>query len=131
MPGWSIGSWFIPLANLVIPVLIVQDLWRGAAAETRRGDRTWRTGRGSALVGCWWASWVVASVGWWVRITYSDENFRDNSLDDIETSNTVALVGVVAVAIAAVLALLVVRALSRRQLDALHAQRVEYELGAA
>src|SRR5262245_416394 len=29
-PGWSIGGWFVPLANLVIPVLVMQDLWRAA-----------------------------------------------------------------------------------------------------
>ena len=34
-PGWSIGSWFIPLANLVIPVMILQDLWRGATLRPR------------------------------------------------------------------------------------------------
>jgi Domain of unknown function (DUF4328) len=126
-PGWSIGSWFIPLANLVIPVLIAQDLWRGSSTDTRRGDSTWRTGRGSALVGCWWAAWVVSSL----RFAYSGANFHDSgSLDDIEASNTVALVGVVVLAIAAVLALFVVRALSRRQLDALRAQRTEYDAAA-
>ncbi len=53
-PGWSIGSWFIPIANLVIPVLIVQDLWRGAMprvpAATRGGAtrpvRGWSAGGG-------------------------------------------------------------------------------------
>ena len=49
------------------------------------------------------------------------------SLDDIQASNTVALVGVVVLAVAAVLALLVVRNLSRRQLDALRVQRAAYE----
>ena len=123
-PGWSIGSWFIPLANLVIPVLITQDLWRGSTPETRRGDPSWRSASGSALVGWWWAAWVVSSL----RFAYSGANFNDSgSLDDIETSNTVALVGVVVLAIAAVLALFVVRALAQRQLDTLRAQRTSYE----
>ena len=42
-PGWSIGAWFIPLANLVIPVMIIQDLWRGATPSTERGDLAWRS----------------------------------------------------------------------------------------
>ena len=57
-PGWSIGAWFIPLANLVIPVLIMQDLWRGATPSVPRGDPRWRSAKGSWLVGC-----VVGGVG--------------------------------------------------------------------
>ena len=127
-PGWSIGAWFIPLANFVIPVLIVQDLWRGSERATLRGDPTWRRAPGSTLVGCWWAAWVVAAV---LRFANSGAGLDGRtSLDDIEASNTVALVGVVATGVAAILALLVVRALSRRQLDCLRAQRSEYEAGA-
>jgi beta-lactamase regulating signal transducer with metallopeptidase domain len=124
--GWSIGGWFIPLANFVIPVLIMQDLWRGSDRETRRGVSGWRAGAGSALVAFWWAAWLVSLV----RFSYSGSGLQDSgSLDDIETSNTVALVGVIAAAIAAILALLVVRAITRRQLECLRAQRSEYEAG--
>jgi hypothetical protein len=125
-PGWSIGGWFIPLANFVIPVLIVQDLWRGSDRETRRGVGTWRAGAGSALVGFWWAAWLASLV----RFAYSDSGLHGRgSLDAIETSNTVALVGVIATAIASILALLVVRAITRRQLECLRQQRSEYEAG--
>jgi hypothetical protein len=123
-PGWSIGAWFIPLANLVIPVLIVQDLWRGANPSTPRGDPAWRSARGSWLVGVWWAAWVVSLL----RYVAPNAGFNDSgSLDDLEGSNVIALVGVVATAIAAVLAAFVVWSLSRRQLDTLRAQRAVYE----
>ena len=125
-PGWSIGSWFIPLANFVIPVLIMQDLWRGSERETPRGASTWRTAAGSALVGFWWAAWLLSIV----RFAYSGSGLHGSgSLDDIQNSNTVALVGVIAAGLAAILALVVVRALSGRQLDCLRAQRWEYEAG--
>ncbi len=123
-PGWSIGAWFIPLANLVIPVLIMQDLWRGATPSTPRGDPRWRSARGSWLIAVWWAAWLISLL----RYGASNAALHDNaSLDDIETSNTIALIGVVATAIAAVLAACVVWALSRRQLDALRAQRAAYD----
>jgi len=123
-PGWSIGSWFIPFANLVIPVMIMQDLWRGAAPDTPRGDPRWRSAKGSWLVALWWAAWLVSLL----RYGASNAGLHDNgSLDDIERSNTVALVGVFATAVAAVLAAFVVWSLSRRQLDALRAQRMAYE----
>lgn len=123
-PGWAIGAWFVPIANLVMPALVMQDLWRGSDATRRRDDAAWRNAPGSWLVGWWWAAWIISLV----RFAYSDAGLHGSgSLDDIETSNTVALVGVVVLAIAAVLAMLVVRWLSRRQLDALRAQRATYE----
>jgi hypothetical protein len=123
-PGWSIGAWFIPLANLVIPLLIMQDLWRGADPETPRGDARWRVADGSWLIGVWWAAWVISLLRY---ITPKAALNDTASLSDIEASNTVALVGVIATAVAAVLAAFVVWTLSRRQLDALQAQRREYE----
>jgi Domain of unknown function (DUF4328) len=123
-PGWSIGAWFIPLANLVIPVMIVQDLWRGATLTSPRGDPRWRSAKGSWLVGVWWTAWLLSLL----RFVANNSGLHDSaSLDDIENSNTVALAGVVATAVAAVLAAFVVWMLSRRQLDTLRAQRAAYE----
>jgi hypothetical protein len=121
-PGWSIGAWFIPLANFVIPVMIMQDLWRGATPTTPRGDPRWRSAPGSWLIGVWWAAWLLS------LLRFGASNGDDTSLDDIESSNKIALVGVVATVVAAVLAAFVVWMLSRRQLDTLRAQRDTYEL---
>ncbi len=72
----------------------------------------------------WWAVWVISLL----RFAANNSGLHGTgSLDDIETSNIVALVGVIATAIAAVLAAFVVWTLSRRQLDALRAQRRTYE----
>jgi len=50
-PGWHLGSWFIPLANLVMPFQNVRDLWRNFT------DRP-----GSALVGWWWAATLLSGL---------------------------------------------------------------------
>jgi hypothetical protein len=120
-PGWSIGAWFIPVANFVIPVMIVQDLWRGATPTTPRGDPRWRSAKGSWLVGVWWAACLLS------LLRFGASNGDDTSLDDIESSNKIALVGVAATIVAAVLGAFVVWMLSRRQLDTLRAQRSSYE----
>jgi hypothetical protein len=125
--GWAIGGWFIPIANLVIPLMLIQDLWRGATPEIPRGDTRWRSARGSVLVGLWWTVWILSLA----RIFAGSSSVDDRaSLDEIERSNWIALAGVVVAAIAAVLAVFVVRALARRQLDALRAQRTSYESAA-
>jgi hypothetical protein len=41
--GWTVGAWFVPLVNLVLPCLLVREAWRRTA------------GRGGELVLWWWA----------------------------------------------------------------------------
>ena len=36
--GWTIGGWFIPFASLVIPVLVMQDLWRASDPAPKAPD---------------------------------------------------------------------------------------------
>jgi hypothetical protein len=60
-PGWTIAAWFIPLANLVVPYLVVQEVYRGSN-PAGAGDRLDRLGSGSLLVMLWWFLWVAANV---------------------------------------------------------------------
>ena len=91
-----------------------------------RDDRNWRTASRSTLVGTWWAFWVVS----FLRYAGANAAFHGNSsLDHIKRANFVALVGVAVTAVAAIMAILVVRGLTRRQLETLAAQRAVYEAG--
>ncbi|TLN26675.1 DUF4328 domain-containing protein [bacterium] len=51
-PGWSVGWFFIPIANLFKPYQVLRELWvvssRGRVSST-------------ALVGWWWAIWLVSN----------------------------------------------------------------------
>jgi hypothetical protein len=105
-PGWSIGGWFIPFANLVIPVMIVQGFWRASSPDTGPGT-VWTKRSRSALVGFWWVALILANF------TYFTWNSNE-TLDDIRASDTVASVGSAFCVIAAVLAIPVVVQLTRR-----------------
>ena len=106
-PGWSIGAWFIPLANLFIPVQIMQGLWRGSDPGPLPDD--WRRGRRSALVGWWWASMIVSFLfGRWPA--------DRSTLSGLRSADGRAIVGLLIASVGAVLALLVVRAITARQL---------------
>lgn len=119
-PGWTIGGWFIPVANLVIPGLILQDLWRSSDPSIERGDPTWRLrAKGSALVGWWWAMWILGVLTT-VRIT-GDGNDRDY-FERLRVWDSVSAGGQLVRIAAAVLLLLVVRRITRRQ-EALFAGR--------
>ncbi|MGW3102435.1 DUF4328 domain-containing protein [Streptomyces sp. NPDC001100] len=54
-PGWTIGAWFIPLVNLVVPRGIV-------LAVGRAGSVSWEERRDTTLVNLWWAACVTHAL---------------------------------------------------------------------
>jgi hypothetical protein len=56
-PFWSIGFYFIPFANLVMPPKAVGEIFRGTYAETEGEAR-----EPKGAVGWWWAFWLISSI---------------------------------------------------------------------
>lgn len=56
--GWAIGAWFVPLANLMLPPMVVADVRRASS------------GRSSSLVAAWWTA-VLGAVALDVVGTFS------------------------------------------------------------
>jgi Domain of unknown function (DUF4328) len=50
-PEWATAMWFVPFANLVLPLSVMKEL-AGAAQDTRRASRT----------SLWWAAWIIGNV---------------------------------------------------------------------
>jgi uncharacterized protein DUF4328/uncharacterized protein DUF2510 len=113
-PGWTIGGWFIPFANLVIPVLVMQELWRGTDPEAPRRDPLWRSRPGSALVGWWWALYLASVVRFGVG-TDNGDAAAQSQLKHVRTEDLIAAFGMAASVGAAILLILVVRRLTQRQ----------------
>ena len=90
--GWSVGAWFIPLANLVLPKLVLNEIERIALAprdETgKMGD--WR-GRSTIPIGWFW--WILYIVGYFVAL-FGYSTF--DSIDGTEGSWRAGYVAVVA-----------------------------------
>lgn len=53
-PGWSVGWYFIPIANLWKPLQAMTETWRASV-----NPREWRRQAGSALLWCWWSFWIL------------------------------------------------------------------------
>ncbi len=122
-PGWGIAGWLIPLANFVIPVLILQDLWRGSDPQTARSDTTWRSNKGSPLIGWYWATFLVSSL---IRIggtSTNDDEFSRQYFDDIKSQDSRFLAGSVVAIAAAILGILMFRRIAQRQEECLRAQQ--------
>ncbi len=58
-PGWAVGWWFVPVADLWKPFQTVRELWKGSHGPAWQGIRTWR------VIGWWWALWLVSWIQIW------------------------------------------------------------------
>lgn len=109
--GWAIGGWFIPLANFVIPVLVVQDLWRGSDVAIAARDPRWRIADRSWLVGWWWGLFLVALFAG----SGTDADRFGQDLSEARGANFLALIAMVLLFASSVLGSLVARRLGVRQ----------------
>jgi len=53
-PGWAVGWFFIPIANLVMPFRGVDETWRASQQAAGRPDQA-----RSTLVRWWWGLWLA------------------------------------------------------------------------
>jgi hypothetical protein len=57
--GWAIGAWFIPFVNLVLPAMVVSDIWKRSPSTDSYGYRHEESG---AVIVWWWLTWVAANL---------------------------------------------------------------------
>ncbi|HJQ33520.1 MAG TPA: DUF4328 domain-containing protein [Pyrinomonadaceae bacterium] len=112
-PGWAVGWFFIPLANLVMPYRAVREVWEKSDPAVRtEADRLFTPPSSGGLLLAWWICWIASNVA---------SNIAVRLQADARTADAVrALSGVMIFSdlldiLAAVLAFLVVRGLDRRQ----------------
>ncbi|MFI1185539.1 DUF4328 domain-containing protein [Streptomyces californicus] len=110
-PGWAIGGWFVPIANLWMPYRVASGVWE-ASAQTGPGDG-WRTVPRTPL-NLWWGAWVVSLLA-----TRVAEEIWSRAVEPEEVARAAGLVAACDVLdiVAAVLAILFVRALTRMQVE--------------
>jgi hypothetical protein len=108
-PGFAIGGWFIPLANFIIPGMQMFDIDKGSGPRLRSGERP----RGSGLVVVWWIVFVVGRLGAFAAPSF--KLFHRYDVDGFDIVNVLLVVGSALTAIAAVLAILVIRRITSRQ----------------
>ncbi|MGP3971635.1 DUF4328 domain-containing protein [Streptomyces sp. 6N223] len=109
--GWSIGAWFTPIVSLWFPKMIANDIWRSSTP--------WGANPGRGLLNAWWVLWIASMA---TSVLAGAFNTGDEVLDtqeeldeaqrQVSMTTLSDLVGIAA----AILALLVVRRLTQRQL---------------
>jgi hypothetical protein len=60
-PRWAVGWWFIPIMFFFRPYQVMAEIWRGSIPGLRsQPNPEWKFMPGSALIGWWWALWLVS-----------------------------------------------------------------------
>jgi hypothetical protein len=105
-PGWCVGWFFIPFANLVKPSSAVGEIWRASEPDAVQGD--WVRVRPSPMIRAWWAPWIIGSL-------LANVSGRT---DDAKLSGGVGLVANLFLAAAAYGCVMLMRDIERRQDEA-------------
>jgi hypothetical protein len=100
--GWTIGSWFVPILNFFRPKQIVNDIWRSGRPASEPAP--WLM--------VWWIGFLISGI--LSRVAIPDLG-EDPTLAQLKTDSTNYMVSDAFDAAVLVLAILVVRVLTRRQ----------------
>lgn len=82
-PGWSIGWYFIPIANLWKPYQAMREIWQASADPKHWQYETW-----PALLPWWWFLWVSSSF---IGNAAFRLSLRSEGMDELLMSNALML----------------------------------------
>jgi hypothetical protein len=125
--GWAVGAWFVPFLNLVRPFQIVREAWWISATPSEATQAMpGFTPRTPALVGLWWGVFLASAVVG--RIAFSVAR-RAESIPQLLDASYFTIAADVTTAAAALLAIGVIRIISRYQDAAIAPGRSEVSRG--
>jgi hypothetical protein len=109
-PGWAVGWWFIPFANIVLPFLVMRELWKASDPEASSLD--WMARRATPLLGLWWACRLLAHL--FLQIGFVlDDNL--NALSDLRTEAWMFILADLSLLGLGALAIALIRSIDQRQ----------------
>lgn len=110
-PGWAVGGWFVPIANFWIPYRVACDIWMASSPNSPDGG--WRSAPRVPL-NLWWGAWVASTVLYQVA---SRRWERADEAGAIVDAASLMVAADVLDIVAAVLAIVFVRTLTRMQVE--------------
>jgi hypothetical protein len=85
-PGWSVGWYFIPIANLFKPYQAMKEIW--VASEN---PKNWDVVTAPGILAWWWFLWIVSNLLGNVTFRLA---LRAETLDALIASNVASLLAV-------------------------------------
>ena len=56
-PGWAVGFYFVPIANLILPFQSMREIWK---ASSNPAD--WELIKPPARIALWWTFWIISNI---------------------------------------------------------------------
>jgi phage FluMu protein Com len=113
-PGWTVGYFFIPIVNLFRPYQVLQETWKGSDPDyASTNSMAWKAAPGSALVGLWWALWLISNVAG--QISFRIHMNQEPRLDAFKVSSLASMVSALAALVCGFCLLFVVYGITARQ----------------
>ncbi|RYD66870.1 MAG: DUF4328 domain-containing protein [Verrucomicrobiaceae bacterium] len=106
-PGWAVGYFFIPFINLVRPYQAMKEIWQAS-----HDPKNWQLQKNTALVGWWWALWILCSLMGRISLSFSR---RADTIDKLNESTAISIVSSSTNLVVTLLAILLVLRISRKQ----------------
>lgn len=76
-PGWAVGWYFIPFANLIQPFVAMRQIWNASHGGTSDLDR------GDPILTLWWTAWLTSNINANISVQMS---FRSTSAEMYDVS---------------------------------------------
>lgn len=80
-PGWSVGWYFIPIANLWKPYQAMKEIWKASA-----DPQSWKMQSVPSLLPWWWFFWIVSGMLGNASLRLS---LRADEINELLTANLV------------------------------------------
>ncbi len=62
-PGWAVGWWFVPFANLIKPFQVIRELWNESDPEFDKDLGFLSSSMGAhPIIGFWWAAFLISGL---------------------------------------------------------------------
>ncbi|HRJ88637.1 MAG: DUF4328 domain-containing protein [Blastocatellia bacterium] len=112
-PGWAVGWWFIPFANLVKPFQAMREIWCESDPEVADEPAFLSASLHSApaFMGFWWAFWITSNIA----SNVTGNLFDPENMDRVQLTGMMFLATGILSMVAAALAIMVVRDTTNRQ----------------
>jgi len=107
--AWAVGSFFVPLASLIIPYRAIKELWQKSVPNytTMFGDLG-----PPGFFALWWGFWITSNIADQIYFRLS---WREQA--PVDAVEVIGAIGGILGIVAALLAVKVVREIQRQQLE--------------
>ncbi|MEO8530676.1 MAG: DUF4328 domain-containing protein, partial [Deltaproteobacteria bacterium] len=106
-PGWAVGWFFVPFANLVKPFQAMRQTWNTSHSKSGSIDQPC-----GPLVSWWWTAWILASITSNISLRLT---FSANELFEYRTAAILSLISSPLAVASAILFITLIRNITAAQ----------------